>query len=250
MHEQVADEHDVERAEHIGIEVVHAHRDALDRRAEDLVRELEAGAGRAVETERRRVRQHEARHVAVGPTRHVERHHLGAAPFELERPEPVEGRDVEHAQPRERRRQRVVGQLVAVIDEPRRDHSVPEVDGVVPLLPGDALDDGAALGVDVLGPGRLDRNRGQKVGGLEVDDRVAVAVPVAAVQHLVHRRLQPPVDRVGPDLVGELGRHADGHLDRSYVHALLALQTLHRHIPSDTSWYRSMSQSGALSGPS
>src|SRR5262249_22181963 len=70
---------------------------------------------------------------------------LGAAPLELEGPEAVEAGDLEDAHSAHVVRQAVQVELRAVIDEPRGGYAMWQVDGVIPLHSGNAIQDRAGL---------------------------------------------------------------------------------------------------------
>ncbi len=215
VQQHVADEHEIELADLVGIEVVHAALEPFDLRSQDVVREPETLTGRPVETELARVRNHAPRNVDVAPRCNVGRHHFGAAPLELERPEPVEGRDVEDAHALHRLGQPVVRELRAMVDETGYDHAVTEIDGVVPVVVADAFEDRAALGVER-------RRIRERQLWLRHDVAAVAAVvggPRAPAQPFHRGPEGAPVDRVAAHALGELGRHRDRHLQRADVHA-------------------------------
>ena len=181
------------------------------------MRDLEPVAGRPVETELLRVLEHQPWHVDITPPWDVGGHDLCAPTLEFERPVTVERRDVEHPQSFERRGDRVVRQLFAMVDEAGGDHAVTEIDRVVPLPARDLLDQLAALGVERFGI-RYDRGNGDR-RQVDVDMTVAISIRVTVAvraREAIERGLDHvAIHRVHPHAVGQFGRHCHRHIDGS-----------------------------------
>src|SRR5262249_52281374 len=110
----------------------------------------------------------------------IDSDNLGAAPLELEGPEAVEAGDLEDAHSAHVLRQAVQVALRAVIHEPWGGHAMWQVDRVIPLHAGDAVQDRAGLRGGWRG--HLRQARGHTLPGSPVSTRVAVGCSLQTIE--------------------------------------------------------------------